>query len=60
MMFEFTVCTYASCRVQAVYAAGVRHARQDSPDFHTLNDQIEEARLLILCTKCAFMLYNNY
>ncbi|XP_026324945.1 uncharacterized protein LOC113233925 [Hyposmocoma kahamanoa] len=30
---------------QAVYAAGVRHARQDSPDFHTLNDQIEEARV---------------
>ncbi|XP_069358575.1 uncharacterized protein [Maniola hyperantus] len=28
-----------------VYANGVRHSRRDSPDFLTLNHQIEEARL---------------
>lgn len=27
-----------------VYAPGVRHSRSDSPDYRTLNDQIEEAR----------------
>ncbi|XP_022122049.2 uncharacterized protein LOC110997957 isoform X3 [Pieris rapae] len=30
---------------QAVYANGVRHSRQDSPDYLTLNNQIEEARI---------------
>ncbi|CAH2036871.1 unnamed protein product, partial [Iphiclides podalirius] len=30
---------------QTVYANGVRHSRQDSPDYLTLNNQIEEARL---------------
>ncbi|XP_049869511.1 uncharacterized protein LOC126369227 isoform X2 [Pectinophora gossypiella] len=29
---------------QAVYADGVRHARQESPDFLTLNQQVEQAR----------------
>lgn len=27
-----------------VYANGVRHSRRDSPDYLTLNNQIEEAR----------------
>ncbi|CAK1547369.1 unnamed protein product [Leptosia nina] len=31
---------------QAVYANGVRHSRQDSPDYLTLNNQIEEARIV--------------
>ncbi|KAJ0177512.1 hypothetical protein K1T71_007521 [Dendrolimus kikuchii] len=30
---------------QSLYTNGVRHARQDSPDYLTLNTQIEEARL---------------
>ncbi|XP_068632236.1 uncharacterized protein [Battus philenor] len=30
---------------QVAYANGVRHARRDSPDYLTLNNQIEEARL---------------
>ncbi|XP_045497438.1 uncharacterized protein LOC123695586 isoform X1 [Colias croceus] len=31
---------------QAVYANGVRHSRQDSPEYLTLNNQIEEARIV--------------
>ncbi|CAG9785896.1 unnamed protein product [Diatraea saccharalis] len=30
---------------QAVYAEGVRHSRQESPEFRILNTQIEEARV---------------
>ncbi|XP_063825198.1 uncharacterized protein LOC135074755 isoform X1 [Ostrinia nubilalis] len=30
---------------QSVYANGVRHSRQDSPEYLTLNNQIEEARV---------------
>ncbi|KAL0841642.1 hypothetical protein ABMA28_015294 [Loxostege sticticalis] len=30
---------------QSVYTNGVRHSRQDSPDYLTLNNQIEEARV---------------
>ncbi|CAG5032425.1 unnamed protein product [Parnassius apollo] len=32
-------------RPQSMYTNGVRHSRQDSPDYLTLNSQIEEARL---------------
>ncbi|CAH0397691.1 unnamed protein product [Chilo suppressalis] len=32
-------------QAQAVYASGVRHSRQESPEFRTLNCQIEEARV---------------